>query len=205
MPMPSRRAAARLAEQLRPYVDDERVLEAIAGVPRELFVHEQSAAYAYANVPLAIGHGQTISQPLVVARMAQLLALEPTDRVLDVGTGSGYAAAVLGRLAREVWSIERHRDLSEWAHKNLTAAGVKNVHLMIGDGARGIAKYAPYDAIHVGAAAWQVPPSLEEQLVVGGRLVLPIVEGGQRLALIRRTQTGLKRVALEGVRFVPLV
>jgi protein-L-isoaspartate(D-aspartate) O-methyltransferase len=198
--------AERLLRELRAVVADERVLDAIAAVPRELFVSPRHRASAYANAPLPIGHGQTISQPLVVARMCELLSLRPQDRVLDIGTGSGYHAAVLARLAAEVWSVERYPDLSAQAAENLRAAGIDNVTLAVGEGSQGLAEHAPYDAINVAAAAWlRVPPALEQQLAPGGRLVVPVEDRGQRLVVVRRTASGLTRTEHEAVRFVPLV
>lgn len=200
------KSAAELAEKLRPVIHDERVLAAIATVPRELFVAADQRADAYANAPLPIGCGQTISQPLVVARMCELLELSLEDRVLDVGTGSGYAAAVLAKLCSHVYSIERHPGLSEQAAVALAAAGIGNVTLFVGDGSRGLPEHAPYEAINVGAAAWRsVPRALEEQLAIGGRLVAPVARIGQRLALVRRGERGFERRLLEPVRFVPLV
>jgi protein-L-isoaspartate(D-aspartate) O-methyltransferase len=199
-------AAARLAEELRPAIAEERVLGAIAAVPRERFVPEGLRARAYENVALPIGRGQTISQPFVVARMAELLRLRSGDRVLDVGTGSGYHAAVLARLAAHVWTIERHPPLSAWAAENLRAAGVENVTVLVGDGSRGLPDAAPFDAINVAAAAWpEVPPALERQLGVGGRLVAPVGASGQQLVLVERGEHGVRRTALEAVRFVPLI
>jgi protein-L-isoaspartate(D-aspartate) O-methyltransferase len=195
----------RLLERLRPYVGDERVLDAIASVPRDRFVPESLREEAWDNVALPIGSGQTISQPLVVARMCELLALTGTERVLDVGTGSGYHAAILGRLAGEVWSIERHAALSKEAAANLAAAGVRNVTLLVGDGARGHRPAAPSDAINVAAAMDDVPVELCEQLAEGGRLVGPVDAHDQRLVLLRRAPSGLEREAHERVRFVPLI
>jgi protein-L-isoaspartate(D-aspartate) O-methyltransferase len=161
---------------------------------------------SYENRALAIGCGQTISQPLVVARMSEMLAPGPEDRVLDVGTGSGYHAAVLARLARHVWSIERHDRLSRRAAHNLAAAGVDNVTLVVGDGTRGLPESAPYDAINVAAAgSSEGLADLEDQLALGGRLIAPVTEPLQRLSLTRRTRDGLERELLEEVRFVPLV
>jgi len=195
-----------LIDQLRPYVASERVLGAIAAVPRECFVPGPLRDRAYENRALAIGCGQTISQPLVVARMTEMLAPGPEDRVLDVGTGSGYHAAVLAQLARHVWSIERHDRLSRRAARNLAAAGVHNVTLVVGDGTRGLPESAPYDAINVAAAGTtEGLAELEEQLAVGGRLIAPITDPLQRLSLTRRTHAGLERELLEEVRFVPLV
>jgi len=195
-----------LIDQLRPYVAGERVLGAIAAVPRECFVPGPLRDRAYENRALAIGCGQTISQPLVVARMTEMLAPGPEDRVLDVGTGSGYHAAVLAQLARHVWSIERHDRLSRRAARNLAAAGVHNVTLVVGDGTRGLPESAPYDAINVAAAGTtEGLAELEEQLAVGGRLIAPITDPLQRLSLTRRTHAGLERELLEEVRFVPLV
>jgi protein-L-isoaspartate(D-aspartate) O-methyltransferase len=199
--------ARRLVAQLEPYVADPRVLEAIATVPRELFVAAGMEDRAYDNEALAIGCGQTISQPLVVARMAALLRLGPGDRVLDVGTGSGYHAAVLATLARHVWSIERHAALSAQAAVALAAAGVHNVTLSVGDGSRGLPDAAPFDAINVAAAT---PPDalagLEAQLAPGGRLVAPVSAPEQRLVLARREADGtMRHRTLEEVRFVPLV
>jgi len=199
-------ARDRLLDQLRPHISDERVLEAMQTVPRELFVPPELAADAWDNVPLPIGAGQTISQPLVVARMCELLELTGGERILDVGTGSGYHAALLGRLGAHVWSVERHPFLSEQAKRNLDAAGVANVTLVVGDGARGLPETAPFDAVNVAAAAGAgVPPALEEQLAPGGRLVVPVQDGDQRLFVVHRTRTGLKRTGLERVRFVPLI
>jgi protein-L-isoaspartate(D-aspartate) O-methyltransferase len=207
--MPRARRVAgpdRLLRQLRPLVHDRRVLDAMRAVPRDHFVPAEMAAEAWDNAPLPIGAGQTISQPLVVARMCELLELTGGERVLDVGTGSGYHAAVLARLCRHVWSIERHAELSERAARNLRAAGVENVTLVVGDGARGLPAEAPFDAINVAAAALSaVPQALEAQLGPGGRLVAPVEDGDQRLCFVRRTDDALERRVLERVRFVPLV
>jgi protein-L-isoaspartate(D-aspartate) O-methyltransferase len=195
-----------LIDQLRPYVASERVLEAIAAVPRECFVPAPLRDRAYENRALAIGCGQTISQPLVVARMTEMLAPGPGDHVLDVGTGSGYHAAVLAYLSRHVWSIERHGRLSRRAAHNLAAAGAQNVTLVVGDGTRGLPESAPYDAINVAAAgSSEGLADLEDQLADGGRLIAPVTEPLQRLSLTRRTPAGLERELLEEVRFVPLV
>jgi protein-L-isoaspartate(D-aspartate) O-methyltransferase len=199
-------AADRLVALLRAHIRDERVLEAIRTVPRDRFVPPELAAEAWDNVALPIGAGQTISQPLVVARMCELLRLRGHERILDVGTGSGYHAALLATLGAHVWSIERHPELREQAARNLEAAGIRNVTLVLGDGARGLPDTAPFDAINVAAAAWEeIPPALEEQLAVGGRLVIPVERGDQRLWVVERTPAGFKRIGLERVRFVPLV
>jgi protein-L-isoaspartate(D-aspartate) O-methyltransferase len=196
----------RLLKTLRSHVSDQRVLEAVRAVPRDRFVPPELVAEAWENAPLPIGEGQTISQPLVVARMCELLELTGSERVLDVGTGSGYHAAILSRLAAHVWSIERHAELSRQAAANLRAAGVENVTLTVGDGALGLPEHAPYDAINVAAAAVAtVPEALEAQLAPGGRLVAPVEDGDQRLYLVRRTGDELQRRSLERVRFVPLV
>ena len=183
---------------------DERVLEAIAQVPRDAFVPGPWRWAAWRNRALPIACGQTISQPLVVARMCELLELHPQDRVLDVGTGSGYHAAVLARLVGRVWSVERHAELSRRAADNLAAAGVTNVTLIVGDGRRGYPEAAPYDAINV-AASGEVPAELEDQLAPDGRLVAPVGDGEQRLTLLRRVEDGVQRTAFEPVRFVPFV
>jgi protein-L-isoaspartate(D-aspartate) O-methyltransferase len=196
---------ARLLEVLRTHVDDPRVLAAIRDVPRDVFVPARLREEAWDNVALPIGSGQTISQPLVVARMCELLALRGDERVLDVGTGSGYHAAVLARLVAHVWSVELHPGLSERAAGQLAAAGVANVTLVVGDGSRGHPDAAPYDAINVAAAMPTIPPALPEQLAEEGRLVGPVGDD-QRLVLLRREAGGvLRREQHERVRFVPLV
>jgi protein-L-isoaspartate(D-aspartate) O-methyltransferase len=195
-----------LIAELRPYVADERVLDAIAAVPRERFVPAPLRDRSYENSALSIGCGQTISQPLVVARMSEMLDPRPGDRVLDVGTGSGYHAAVLARLARHVWSIERHRRLSRRAAHSLEEAGVDNVTLIVGDGTRGLPQEAPFDAINVAAAGNADDlGELEAQLAPGGRLVAPVSGEQQRLVVATRTANGLERRLFEEVRFVPLV
>jgi protein-L-isoaspartate(D-aspartate) O-methyltransferase len=200
------RSLDRLIRELRAYVADERVLQAVRDVPRDRFVPADLREDAWENVPLPIGAGQTISQPLVVARMCELLELQGDEDVLDVGTGSGYHAALLARLAGHVYSVEVHETLSRQAAENLRAAGIDNVTLAVGDGSRGLPEHAPYDAINVAAAAaGEVPAPLCAQLVPGGRLVAPVEDAEQRLVLARRTDSGLELKALERVRFVPLV
>src|SRR5271165_6489606 len=165
----SPREAAKLARTLRPAISDERVLAAVASIPRERFVPSDQRDQAYANVALPIGSGQTISQPLVVARMLEALRLEPTDRVLDVGTGSGYHAALLSLLAGYVYTVERHRNLSEAAERVVRGLGIDNVTFVVGDGSEGLPAQAPFDAINVAAAAGDsVPKALEQQLADGG-------------------------------------
>jgi protein-L-isoaspartate(D-aspartate) O-methyltransferase len=198
--------ADQLVAELHRYVADERVLEAIRRVPREAFVPEDLRPHAYDNTALGIGCGQTISQPLVVARMSELLELKPGDRVLDVGTGSGYHAAILAALAGHVWSIERHADLSRAAGAALHSAGVDNVTLLVGDGSRGVPEHAPFDAINVAAAGGrELLRALEGQLADGGRLVAPVTGRRQRLTVARREADRLHWRELEEVRFVPLV
>ena len=201
-----RGGADRLVEELRGALSDERVLAAVRDVPRDVFVPEELREEAWENIPLPIGCGQTISQPLIVARMCELLELEGGERVLDVGTGSGYHAALLARLVAEVYSIERHAELSARAARALAAAGAGNVTLAVGDGSQGLPDHAPYDAINVAAAARRrIPPALIDQLAPGGRIVAPVEERGeQRLALLREHDGELRIARLDRVRFVPL-
>jgi protein-L-isoaspartate(D-aspartate) O-methyltransferase len=195
-----------LAAKLRPSIGDERVLEAIAQVPRDRFVPVAERGRAWENCALPISCGQTISQPLVVARMLELLELGPSDIVLDVGTGSGYHAALLSRLAGRVFTIERHAALAEEARRTLAELELENIEVFVGDGGDGLPAHSPFDAINVAAApAETLPEALERQLGPGGRLVAPVGGSEQRLLLARRTERGLERVLLEPVRFVPLV
>ena len=201
----SPREAAELARLLRPSIGDERVLAAVASIPRERFVPADQHDRAYANVAIPIGCGQTISQPLVVARMLELLELTGTDRVLDVGTGSGYHAALLAMLAGEVWTIERHRELSALAEQAVRDLGIDNVTFVVGDGSEGLLGEAPFDAINVAAATDSALRALEQQLADGGRLVAPVGVKHQHLMLTQRTGNRLVRRQLEAVQFVPLV
>jgi protein-L-isoaspartate(D-aspartate) O-methyltransferase len=201
-------ARARMAErQLRRRgITDERVLEAMARVPRELFVPESLTHLAYEDGALPIGFGQTISQPYIVATICSLLSLAGDERVLDVGTGSGYQAAVLAELAAEVVTIERVPELAERAREALAEAGHENVEVRVGDGSLGVPDRAPFDAIAVAAAAPVVPPALYDQLVEGARLVLPRGgRWGQELVLVGRTPKGPVERRSVSCRFVPLV
>jgi protein-L-isoaspartate(D-aspartate) O-methyltransferase len=204
-------AAAARAEMVerqlrRRGITDERVLAAMARVPRDLFVPASLTVHAYDDGALPIGHHQTISQPFVVATICSLLALRGTERVLDVGTGSGYQAAVLAELAAEVMTIERIPELAAEAAARLEAAGYSNVEVRVGDGALGAPDKAPFEGIAVAAAAPRVPPALYEQLAEGGRLVLPRgTRWGQDLVLVVRTTEGPAERTSIPCRFVPLV
>jgi protein-L-isoaspartate(D-aspartate) O-methyltransferase len=190
----------------RRHVEDERVLAAMERVPRELFLPESQRDRAYEDAALPIGGGQTMSQPYMVAKMSELLSLDGDERVLDVGTGSGYHAAVLAELANEVVTIERVPELAARAREALAAAGYDHVDVRVGDGTLGVPDRAPYDAIAVAAAAPVLPESLYDQLKVGGRIVVPV--GGrsnQRLELIVKSPEGPAVVRSVPCRFVPLV
>jgi protein-L-isoaspartate(D-aspartate) O-methyltransferase len=187
-------------------VKDERVLAAMEKVPRELFVPESLRSRAYDDAALPIGAGQTISQPYMVARICEALVLRGDERVLDVGSGSGYQAAVLAELAAEVDTIERVPELAELAHANLQAAGYDKVRVHTGDGSRGLPERAPFDAIAVAAAAPELPQTLYEQLEPRGRLVVPVGRRGiQRLEVIIRSPEGPAVLRSVPCRFVPLV
>ena len=197
----------RLAAWLRRRgIFDERVLAAMAAVPRELFVPEMERRRAYADRALPIGHGQTISQPFMVATICALLGLRGEERVLDVGTGSGYQAAVLAELAAEVVTVERVPELAEQARRTLAAAGYERVEVRVGDGTLGVPDRAPFQGIAVAAAAPAVPQALYDQLDEGGRLVVPVgSRRDQRLQLIVRGPEGPDVAASVPCRFVPLL
>jgi protein-L-isoaspartate(D-aspartate) O-methyltransferase len=185
-------------------VRDARVLAVMRKIPRHLFVPSGWQSFAYTDQPLPIGEGQTISQPYIVAFMTEALELKPEDRVLEIGTGSGYQAAVLAELVREVYSIEIVEPLAKEAEARLRRLGYANVHVRCGDGYRGWPEAAPFDAIIVTAAPDHVPPPLIEQLAPNGRLVIPVGRFFQDLIRIRRTDKGLQKETLLPVRFVPM-
>ena len=194
-----------LAHELGRDVLDVRVLEAMEKVPRHAFVPMLQRKAAYKNRPLPIGHGQTISQPFIVALMTDLLQLKPGDKVLEVGTGSGYQTAILSRLARRVFSIEIVAPLGEQAAAALKELGCTNVTTRAGDGHQGWPSDAPFDAIIVTAAPERVPPALIEQLKPGGRLVLPVGGDAQRLMVVEKAASGTTASTTSiGVRFVPM-
>jgi len=188
-------------------ITDAAVLRAMDEVPREHFVTRANAAVAYADQALPIACGQTISQPFVVAYMTAQLAVRPEHRVLEIGTGSGYQAAVLSRLAREVVSIERYRTLADSARERLASLGFTNVEVVSGDGLAGVPDSAPYDRIIVTAAAEHIPQALLDQLAEGGIMVLPLGphHGAQVIVSLTKTKQGVARQDLIGVRFVPLL
>jgi len=196
-----------VARQLRRRgISDERVLAAMARVPREAFVPEKLVGHAYDDAALPIGAGQTISQPYIVAAMCELLALEGTETVLDVGTGSGYAAAVLDELAAAVVSIEVVAELAERARLALAATGHDRVEVRVGDGRAGAPDRAPFQAIAIAAATDAIPAPLVEQLAIGGRLVAPLGgTRGQQLVRLLKTVDGLAETWSVACRFVPLV
>ena len=199
-------AKAQLIDELRREIRDERVLAAIARVPREAFLPEEMRHLAYENRPLPIGGGQTISQPTIVALMTEALQLHGSERVLEVGTGSGYQAAILAELAREVVSVERLPRLAAQAEERLRRLGCNNVRLFVSGDALGWPAEAPYDATIVTAGAPSVPQELVEQLAVGGRMIIPV--GGrdlQELTLVRRTNDGFTTEKRGPCRFVPLI
>ena len=181
------------------------VLQTMRRVPRDAFVPEGLKSLSYADEPLPIGHGQTISQPYIVAYMTEALDLEGEDRVLEIGTGSGYQTAVLAGIAAEVWTVETIGALSERARAVLDGLGCTNVHYRIGDGTFGWSEFAPFDAIIVTAAPKAVPGPLKDQLATGGRLVIPVGVEDQQLVLIRREGSAFREAPLLAVRFVPLV
>lgn len=186
-------------------IDDRQLLDVIAKVPRELFIPEVMRHQAYDNHALPIGNGQTISKPYTVAKMTQLLDLKPQDRVLEIGTGSGYQTAILAHLVNDIYSVERIQSLQDEAKLNLANLGIHHVHMRHADGWQGWQEAAPFDAIIVTAAAHEVPQALLAQLAEGGRLVLPVGKSEQHLYKIVKQQGQYHSHIIETVRFVPLV
>jgi len=186
-------------------VGDERVLQAMAKVKRHLFVPESLWEEAYDDTPLPIGHGQTISQPYIVAYMTEVLDLSETDRVLEIGTGSGYQAAVLAEIVSEVYTIELLEELATPAAQRLQELGYKNITVTCGDGYKGWPRFAPFDAIIVTAAPPEIPQTLIDQLRIGGKMVAPVGVFFQELYLIEKTKDGTEKRQLIPVRFVPMV
>ena len=185
-------------------IRDERVLSAMLSVPRHLFIPKSARGGAYSDSPVPIGHGQTISQPYIVAFMTQSLEVGPGDRVLEIGTGSGYQAAVLSVLAKEVFTIEIVAPLADRARLTLQELGYRNIEVRTGNGYLGWPEHAPYDRIIVTAAPADVPPALVQQLKVGGLMAIPVGVGDQELRIMRRLLTGMETIATLPVRFVPM-
>ncbi len=186
-------------------IKDTNVLEAMEKVPRHLFVPENMRKLAYNDEPLPIGNGQTISQPYIVAYMTEVLQLSVEEKVLEVGTGSGYQAAVLAEIAKEIFTVEIIDGLSKNAQEVLQEEGYTNIHFRVGDGSYGWEENAPYDAIMVTAAPSEVPKALQDQLKIGGRMIVPVGDAFQELVLIVREKRKFKKKKLLPVRFVPLV
>jgi len=187
-------------------ITDEAVISAMFAVPRHAFVPLELQSQAYDDIPLPIGSGQTISQPYIVAAMTGALRLNPTDRVLEVGTGCGYQAAILCRLAQEVFTVENRPELASAASERLARLGYSNIHFHCGDGTLGLPEFAPFDAILVSAAAPAIPQPLLAQLREGGRMIIPVGDtDSQRLQLFEKRGDAFSKKALEGCRFVPLV
>jgi protein-L-isoaspartate(D-aspartate) O-methyltransferase len=185
-------------------IRSERVLDAMLKVPRHLFIPESARGGAYGDFPVPIGNGQTISQPYIVAFMTQALDVGPGDRVLEIGTGSGYQAAVLSVLAKEVFSIEIIEPLADRARATLTDLGYRNIQVRAGNGYLGWLEHAPYDRIIVTAAPDEVPPALIEQLKIGGLMAIPVGVDDQELRILRRLPTGVETITTLPVRFVPM-
>ena len=185
-------------------IKDARVLDAMRRVPRHEFVPEPLRGSAYEDSPLPIGHDQTISQPYIVAYMTEALELAASHRVLEIGTGSGYQAAVLGELVNEVYTIEIVAPLADRARQTLAALGYKNVHVRTGNGYLGWPEHAPFDRVMVTAAPDAVPPALVEQLKIGGLMAIPVGVGNQELRILRRTGDGMEVLRTLPVRFVPM-
>ena len=187
-------------------IRDERVLAAMFRVPRHEFVSAEYRDQVYEDHPIPIGEGQTLSQPYIVAVMLEALALDPSDTVLEIGTGSGYQTALLAELAKQVYSVERHASLAHDARATLARLGYGNAEVALGDGSHGLAERAPFDAIVVSAAAPQIPPPLFEQMREEGRMVIPVGPAhAQELQLVRKQAGKLIVANLEGCRFVPLI
>ena len=185
-------------------IRDRRVLDAMRSVPRHLFVPEAQRANAYGDFPLPIGHSQTISQPYIVAFMTQALDVAPEHKVLEIGTGSGYQAAILGRLVRDVYTIEIVEPLARQSGALLKELGFTNVHVRAGNGYLGWPEQAPFDRIIVTAAPEEIPPALVEQLKVGGRMAIPVGVESQELRILRKTPRGMETLETLPVRFVPM-
>ncbi|MGB8771697.1 MAG: protein-L-isoaspartate(D-aspartate) O-methyltransferase [Candidatus Korobacteraceae bacterium] len=204
---PERQRARMVEEQLRSRgIRDARLLAAMGKVPREEFIASEDLGNAYGDHPLPIGAGQTVSQPYIVAAMVAALELNPADRVLEVGTGTGYEAAILGELAAEVWTVERQEELATKALSILARLGYANVHVVAGDGSVGLPQHAPFDTVLVAAAAPKIPESLVAQLAAGGRLVVPVGSRfEQQVQLVRKVGAETIVTSHEHCRFVPLV
>lgn len=185
-------------------IKDDRVISAMKKVPRHHFIPEKNRAYAYKDEPVSIGYEQTISQPYIVALMTECLRIKGNEKVLEIGTGSGYQAAILAELAKEIYTIEIIEPLGRLAKTRLDEMGYKNIKVKIGDGYRGWKEYAPFDCIIVTAAPSEIPQTLIEQLKVGGKMVIPVGKWFQDLVLIEKLDKGIKKSTVAPVRFVPM-